>query len=217
MAVLLTNADGFSAHVVLLSNKTALVTGDLQGRGVKLLFTGDSSSSAAKRLRQGGISFIWDTAANSGYVLSEALQGYAPMALAIRVTNLVARAAMVKAVAAAIEGHRCDQEEVTLSFSDGSTAEFHVWRAVDLKRFPLRISSASDPASFTFNFTNVRLAVPPNELFQPPEDFTKYENAAAMMDELAFRQQDLRRGAAPRGGDDGGGVSAPKSGGPRGH
>jgi hypothetical protein len=42
-------------------------------------------------------------------------------------------------------------------------------------------------------FSRIRLETPPNDLFLPPSDFTKYASAEAMMHELVARQQNLKR------------------------
>ncbi len=207
MAVLLTNTDGFSAHVVLSSGKTELAAGELLCRGSRLLFAGTIGPVKEKRSRAGGISFIWDLAGNSGYLLSEPLQGYAPISSTVRVTNLVTHAADAKAAQVRIEGHPCVEEEATVGSSDGSTAVYRVWRAADLKGLPVRISSGAEPAARTLNLTKIKLSVPAADLFQPPDGFTKYDSAEAMMNEQAIRQQTLRQGrpTPPGGGGDLGG------------
>ncbi len=204
MAVLLTNTDGFSAHAVLSSGKTELASGELLGRGSRLLFAGTIGPVKEKRSRTGGVSFIWDTATNGGYLLSEPLQGYAPISSAVRVTNLVARAPGTKSAPTRIEGHRCEEEEATIASSDGSTSVYQVWRATDWKGLPIRISSGAEPAVLTLNLSKVKLTVPSADLFQPPDGFTKYDSADTMMNEHAIRQQTLRQGRPTLPGEGGG-------------
>ena len=45
------------------------------------------------------------------------------------------------------------------------------------------------------SLSNIRLEVPPEEVFIPADDFNKYPNPEAMADELAARQRNLRRKA----------------------
>src|SRR5262249_15836059 len=82
MAVLVTNRSGYSAHVDAqaesLAENERTVSGQLLCRGSKLFFASELSGESSKQARPGGFSYIWDVASNSGYVLSEALQGYAP-------------------------------------------------------------------------------------------------------------------------------------------
>src|SRR5437868_8592493 len=96
MSLLLTNAStGFSARVGLtgqpFSTPQEFHSGDLLGRGSKLLFAPDFKGSKA-RARAGGVSFIWDSAEHQGFVVSEVMQAYAPFSSTLRETNLVINA-----------------------------------------------------------------------------------------------------------------------------
>jgi hypothetical protein len=142
----------------------------------------------------GAVSFVWDVAQNGGYMLSEALQGYAPIASNLRFTNVAAKAAAGGSTPERVEGHWCEQQELVVSSSDGAAVEFRVWRAADLKGFPLRINWATNSTSCAVSFSKLQLKAPPSELFSPPDGFTKYESPEAMMNELLLRQQSIRRG-----------------------
>src|SRR5262249_3462379 len=150
--------------------------------GDKLLFTPDYNGSAKDRARGGELSFIWDTAENKGYVLSETLQAYAPCALSLRATNIVA--AVETGPAQKVEGHLCEVQAATVTMSDGSTAQFRVFRATDLKGLAIRIVSATNSPSQTVSLSKIRLESPPPDLFLPPNGFTKYNSGEAMLDEL---------------------------------
>src|SRR5262245_4167848 len=83
MGLLFTNnVEGFNARLVVIGQGLSIqgdwASGQLLCRGDKLLFTPDYNGSAKDRARGGELSFIWDTAENKGYVLSETLQAYAP-------------------------------------------------------------------------------------------------------------------------------------------
>ncbi|HWI57877.1 MAG TPA: hypothetical protein VNZ22_11670, partial [Bacillota bacterium] len=147
MAVLLTNTGGFSARVAFQTPQLSLPgevqSGELLARGSKFLFAAHRNKAIERYILPGGYSFLWDVAENRGYLLSEALQGYAPVSLDLRVTNLVAHAN--QAVSQQFEGHPCTTEEATAQLSDGSTAVLQVWRATDLKGFPVRMTLPSTP------------------------------------------------------------------------
>ena len=195
-ALVLAQPDGFSAHAILttgaLSSAGPATSGELQARAGKLTFT--PAPGHAKSAR-GGFSFIWDVAQGRGYVLSEALQGCAPVTAKATPTNFVSLAGST--TTELIDAHPCQQEQVTVAMSDGSSRTFHVWRATDLKQLALRISSVSNSAPFTLSLSKVRLVAPPAELFAPPDSFTKYASADAMLTELIMRQHELKRPQVP--------------------
>jgi hypothetical protein len=107
-------------------------------------------------------------------------------------TNFVARPSPNADSLERIEGHSCKAETVTAAASDGSSTTLQVWRATDLQGLPLRIVSAGGSPAFTFNLSKVRMEIPPDDLFLPPDSFTKYTSAEAMMNELSMRQHNLR-------------------------
>ena len=195
--MLLTHLDGFDAQVSMESpssaNRVETISGRLLGQSGKLLFSPVAGTLPGKIARVARLSFLWDTAQNSGQLLSEGMQGYAPIVSSLRFTNLVAKAVPERAEPQQIAGHPCLQEDVTITSSDGSEAVFQVWRATDLKGLPIRIQSASNFRPFTLTLTRVRLGNLPNEFFLPPDGFSKFSNPEAMMDELASRQQNAKR------------------------
>ena len=206
MAVLLTNTGGFRARAVMEthapSGQPETVSGELLGRGGKLLFAADPDVSGGKRFRVGGISFIWDVARNNGYVLSESLQGYAPITSNVGFTNIVAEARMEKTAPEKLGGHPCERAEAAVTSRDGSVAVFDVWRARDLNGFPVQITPATNSTDFVLHLSRIQMEVPPDDLFLPTDGFTKYENAEAMMNELASRQIAPRHKEIPVIGED---------------
>jgi hypothetical protein len=194
MGVLLTNGTGFSAQLTRRpepgSDQAAALSGQLLARGNELIFAPDRSRTVPKRFRVGGIIFIWDVVQHSGLVLSETLQGYAPMSLEVHATNIVA--APSQSAPERIEGHPCREALATVASSDGSLASFRVWRAADLNGVALRLSVVTNSAASTLTLSTIQLQAPPAKLFQPPDGFTKYESVEAMMSELVMRQQRLR-------------------------
>ena len=192
--VLLTNIAGFIGKVVLANGGNLdlepPVSGQLFVGGDKLLFAPEVSGSKKKRARAGGYSFIWDAAENRGYVLSEALQGYAPVSSNRSVSNIISR--VVTLSVDNVDGHRCEQQEVTVLSSDGSKAVFDVWRATDLKGVPVQITGIMNGNPFKLSLSKIRLEIPPADVFVPPEAFTRYESAEALLNELLLRQHNIR-------------------------
>ncbi|HEY5911040.1 MAG TPA: hypothetical protein VJA21_10600 [Verrucomicrobiae bacterium] len=185
-AVLLTNTGGFSARVTVRSDsafpESESVEGELLGRGSMLFFAPRASGAEGKQLRLGRFSYIWNVATESGYVLSDALQAYAPVTSTLRVTKVDSSPGE--------PGLR----DTTVLMNDGSKAVFQVWPERSWKDFPSRIEARGTPP-LALSLSKVRLQPPESELFAPPDGFAKYPTAAAMADEIAARRYNLRRGA----------------------
>jgi hypothetical protein len=191
VVLLLTNLDSYAAHVTLEApagtNSPETVSGTLVSRGGKVMFAPEPAGSAGKAVRASGISFIWDGPGNNGYVLSDALQGYAPISAVRRVTNVVVRPGASGSARETIEGHACAAEEVTIATSDGAVLAARVWRAEDLKGVPLRIVVEGVTNALTLRLSQVRFEAVSQGLFSPPDGFSRYETAESMMNELGLR------------------------------
>ena len=133
--------------------------------------------------------------------MSEPLQGYAPIAVKVRYSIAPSPAPNGGDVVERINGHSCRRAEVRVASSDGGTHVFEVWRAEDLRGLPLRIRSLGEATPLTLNLSEVRLEAPGEELLLPPDGFTKYENAEAMLSELMVRQQNSHPRRAPAAGE----------------
>jgi hypothetical protein len=82
-AGLLTNLNGYRARFTIDFGSNAFeelsASGDLQARDGKLCFEPVFKQGKHKGMDAGGFILIWDTTGKSGFVLSDALQGYAPV------------------------------------------------------------------------------------------------------------------------------------------
>jgi hypothetical protein len=187
-AVLLTNVDGFSANATASMPERGgkLLSGDLLEREGRLIFQPTTGVKGKHQRSEGGTFFIWHEDKGSGFVLSDPLQAYASVISNIHVTNIVWNTS--GAVEEQANGHSCRRIEAAIQSDDGTTAHYSVWEAEDLKKCPVRIAAADSLKGFTLNLNNVRLELPPPELFYPPDGFTKYDSPAAMMNELIMRQ-----------------------------
>ncbi len=199
MGLLLTNSAGFSAIAEVqissaMPDPQGTVSGHLLSRGNKLLFAPRAGESDDKPERAGGFMFIWDVTAGTGFVVSEALQGYAAVSREMRVTNVTSqpRSGPVQKVA----GHSSVVSDVTMQLNDGTTGGFEVARATDLNNLPVQLRSraTTNSAGQTVTLSKVRLQAPAADLFAPPEGFTRYSSPEAMADEIAARKRSLRRG-----------------------
>ena len=196
--ILLTNVDGFIAHIVVTENTAGKrsspgLSGELFCRQAQLHFVPDRSHSHSRRGNQDWLSFIWDVTQNRGFALSESLQGYAPIASLAWPTNVaVSEMDARKPPTDKMKGQRCVPEEVTIVSSDGTTNRFQTWRAPGLKNIRLEVVAPAGATSFILRLSKVRLEPPPPEVFVPPGGFTAYPSLAAMQNELAQREQALR-------------------------
>jgi hypothetical protein len=191
---LMTNG-GFSARVAVqvesVAEQEANLTGQMLGLGSKLLFAPDPGAITDKHQPNGGFSFIWDAKESRGYVLSEALQAYAPVSSKTHITNVVISA--TPAGAQKFAGHPCERVYALVQTQDGTGATFELLRATDLKGFPLKITSITNSTPLTVTFSKIHLESPGAEVFTLPDSFTKYTSVEAMADELAARNRNLRR------------------------
>jgi hypothetical protein len=200
MAVLLTNAAGFSAQLTTEAeytpNEPAIEpphpkSGQLLCRGTRLLFAPNQKTAGKKAAALGGFLFSWDVAAGIGYVLSEPLQGYAPAVAKVQATNVVRRPS--QGAPQIIQGHLCVPQEVTVETTDGLASTFQVWSAKDLSGLPLRITPAPNSSMPAVRLSNVKAELPAEDLFNPPEGFTRYASPEIMVDEIAIRRRNLKR------------------------
>lgn len=187
--VLLTNGSGFSARLLAEipaaggQKETRTLAGQLLGQGGKLIF---SPSDA-------GIFFIWDVKENAGYVLNEALQGYAPVSANSKVLTIAGDPGRAGPISETVQGHACKREDMLLASSEGTAAQFTVWRAGDLSGLTLRIKSVSGRTRFTLNLSDVRLETLPASIFLPPDGFTRYADTEMMRAELISRRATLKK------------------------
>ena len=191
VALLLTSTPGFSCRVTMAGGAGSAsgepLTGDLFGCTNKLFF---APSPAAFGHRAGGFGFLYDVDQARGFLLCDAMQGYAPVSARFSPTNVA-----VRSVGRGLEklgGHSCDTVEVTFELADAPSQVLRVWRALDLQKFPVRISS-SQGRPFDVTLSKIRLEVPPADMFLPPEGFARYESSEGMMAEMVMRQEKLKR------------------------
>jgi hypothetical protein len=193
-AAALTNFDGFSASVVSTASSGAggrAVSGQVIERRGQLIFQPLATANiSGGKIVRGGMYFIWDSAGQRGYVVSEALQGFAPITAPSRVATVTPE--NKEPVAERANGHACHRIEKMAALNDESTAKLTEWRADDLNKFPVRVRSESQGRQTTVDFSNIRLDIPPPELFVPPGGFTQYASAAALINELMIRESSLK-------------------------
>ena len=192
---LLLYTNGFSAHLVVAESGTNRPAGRnpdrLLGQGSKLLYAPGDGKQV----------FLWDVVLRRGYLVHEALQGYAPFSAPGLITNIVAlEAAPVGGKPAAVNGHPARPTEVTVLLNTGAADKYRVFCANDFGDFPVRIQSQGTNSPYTLDLDNLRLEQLSSRLFQPPEEFTKYSTVEALLAEITSRQAGHRREKADQSG-----------------
>ena len=142
--------------------------------------------------RKGWFSFIWDVVECRGYILSEALQGYAPIDSTNQFTNLVVQ--IMASPPERVEGHPVEHALATISAKDGEQAAFRCLLAKDLNSLAIQIDSTNESTNFRLSLSKIRFEEFEEKLFLPPDGFTKYANAEALFNELIDRQTGKRHG-----------------------
>jgi len=80
-----------------------------------------------------------------------------------------------------IDGHACVKSKVVMTTSDGKSQEFTVWAASDLKDFPVQIQTGEKGGTLVMHYTNIKFVKPDAAQFEPPADFTAYDDLQKMM------------------------------------
>ena len=193
VAVVLTNLNGFSAHIISTRTPPGGVphttSGELLGREGRLVYQPALHLKGKRARTVGGLFFIWDVTKRSGYVLSEALQGYAPIKSDADAGSLLS--ITKDGIQAEINGHSCHRCTAEVVLKDGLKAHVTLWQADDAEHFPVRIESANGPILTTLDFSEFRLEYPAQEIFLPPDGFTVYASSVAMMNELIIRETSI--------------------------
>jgi hypothetical protein len=74
-----------------------------------------------------------------------------------------------------VDGHSCKIESAILKRKNGTTAEFKVWEAEDLKWAPVKIESQTEQGSITILYRDIVVGSPDPALFEQPSKCTPVE------------------------------------------
>ena len=97
-----------------------------------------------------------------------------------------------------VDGHPCVKNKVTITTDDGKQHEMIVWKASDLKDFPIQTEMQSGGATITTHLRDIKLSAPDASLFDPPSDFKAYSSMQEMM--MANMQRMMPPSGMPPGG-----------------
>ena len=93
-----------------------------------------------------------------------------------------------------VAGHPCVKSKAVVTDDKGEKHESTVWRATDLKNFPVKIEANENNTPVTMIFKDIKLAKPDAAQFEPPKDFKRYDNMQSLMQE-----EMMKRMGAPGG------------------
>jgi hypothetical protein len=87
-----------------------------------------------------------------------------------------------------MDGHPCVKAKAVVTSKDGTKYESLVWKATDLKQFPVRIERTEGRMNVVMSFRDIDLSKPAPELFEPPTGSTKYESVQAMAQAILVKR-----------------------------
>jgi Domain of unknown function (DUF4412) len=94
-----------------------------------------------------------------------------------------------------IDGHPCLKSKVVVTDEDGRKFEAVVWKATDLKDFPIQTQMTNDDQTTTTKFTDINRSKPSASMFEPPSDFKRYASMQELM--MSNMQQMMPQGGMP--------------------
>lgn len=80
-----------------------------------------------------------------------------------------------------LDGHACTKTKFTTTDAKGKKQDAIVWKAKDLKGFPIQMQVAQKNNTMILKFKNPKLEQPEASLFVMPSNYTKYPSVQALM------------------------------------
>jgi hypothetical protein len=80
-----------------------------------------------------------------------------------------------------LEGQACVKSKVVVTNDNGKVTEYTVWRASDLKDFPVQVMTKEKSDTVILRYKDVKFAKPDAKLFEAPADCKEYADPKEMM------------------------------------
>jgi hypothetical protein len=96
-----------------------------------------------------------------------------------------------------VDGHPCVENGVMVTDQEGTAREFTVWKATDLKQFPVKIVETEEGRQVTMLFKNISLSRPDAALFEPPSNYSAYREVSVMMEAIVVKHSGGGAGHSP--------------------
>jgi Domain of unknown function (DUF4412) len=87
-----------------------------------------------------------------------------------------------------VDGQPCIKYKVIVTDDKGTNHVSTVWKATDLKKFPIKLETTEQEQPLTLVFKDVKFAKPEEALFTPPSGFQKYDNYMALMQQEVMKR-----------------------------
>lgn len=92
-----------------------------------------------------------------------------------------------------LDGHPCIKYKAVITDDKGKTHESTVWKANDLKKFPIKIETNESGHTTTMLFTNIKMEKPDAALFEAPKDYKKYDNQQQLMQQEMMKRMGVQK------------------------
>jgi hypothetical protein len=86
-----------------------------------------------------------------------------------------------------IDGHPCEKQKVTVTGDKGEKHDAVVWKATDLKNFPIQMQIQQGDGAVVMNYRDVSTTRPESKLFEAPTGFNKYASVEKMMESAMMK------------------------------
>jgi outer membrane lipoprotein-sorting protein len=97
-----------------------------------------------------------------------------------------------------VDSHPVVKTKAVVSDDKGVKHDYTIWKATDLKGFPIKIETSEKGQTIIMLFKDVKLAKPDANLFTPPAGYKKYDNIQTMMQEQVMKRMGGGMGAPPK-------------------
>jgi hypothetical protein len=100
-----------------------------------------------------------------------------------------------------VDGHPCTKTKAVVTDDKGVKSDATLWKATDLKNFPVKLEKTESATLVTMYFRDIKLAKPEAKMFEPPAGSTKYDSMQALMQGAMAKRFGGAQGGAPRKAD----------------
>jgi len=95
-----------------------------------------------------------------------------------------------------LDGRACVKSKVVATDDKGTQTEYTVWRATDLKDFPVQIITKEKKDTVIMRYKDVKLAKPDAKLFDTPADCKEYTDSKEMLQAVMMKMMNDAAAAA---------------------